>query len=266
MPISQLMANPLPGGKTGVLIVSPTRELASQIAEEAKVLATFHKLTVQVWRCSRWMAALAAQHAASVAPLMWSCPMGPTGCVLRCFRARMVAGCDLVGLRVVLWPGSVLVKSSAHLTVTKASEHSSMQMTGAVKDVSGMSVHECCLQVMVGGTNQNRDLSTFRSAVPNILIATPGRLNDNLQQVRWPRWVLDDCAAAFCGGTYGFNLAVSCASPVAYVLPEGSTAIQVGSIKAHAHEQLIICFRIAIGLGTCLCMARHVATNLSVRC
>ena len=37
---------------------------------------------------------------------------------------------------------------------------------------------------MVGGTNQNRDLSTFRSAVPDILIATPGRLNDNLQQDR----------------------------------------------------------------------------------
>ena len=40
------------------------------------------------------------------------------------------------------------------------------------------------LQVMVGGTNQNRDLSTFRAAVPDILIATPGRLNDNLQQDR----------------------------------------------------------------------------------
>ncbi len=50
------MANPLPRGKTGVLIVSPTRELASQIAEEAKVLATFHKLTVQVRRWSPWMA------------------------------------------------------------------------------------------------------------------------------------------------------------------------------------------------------------------
>ena len=46
----QLMANPLPRGKTGVLVISPTRELASQIAEEAKVLATFHKLTVQVRR------------------------------------------------------------------------------------------------------------------------------------------------------------------------------------------------------------------------
>ncbi len=44
----QLMRAPLPRGKTGVLVVSPTRELAAQIAEEAKVLATFHKLTVQV--------------------------------------------------------------------------------------------------------------------------------------------------------------------------------------------------------------------------
>ena len=41
------MSSPLPRGKTGVLVISPTRELAAQIAEEAKVLATFHKLTVQ---------------------------------------------------------------------------------------------------------------------------------------------------------------------------------------------------------------------------
>ena len=44
------MRSPLPRGKTGVLVVSPTRELAAQIAEEAKVLATFHKLTVQARR------------------------------------------------------------------------------------------------------------------------------------------------------------------------------------------------------------------------
>ena len=47
-----------------------------------------------------------------------------------------------------------------------------------------MPYHAARMQVMVGGTNQNRDLSTFRSAVPDVLIATPGRLNDNLQQVR----------------------------------------------------------------------------------
>lgn len=34
-------------GKIGALIVSPTRELASQIGEEAKTLATFHGFTVQ---------------------------------------------------------------------------------------------------------------------------------------------------------------------------------------------------------------------------
>ena len=50
--LPQLMRSPLPRGKTGVLVVSPTRELAAQIAEEAKVLATFHKLTVQVQRSS----------------------------------------------------------------------------------------------------------------------------------------------------------------------------------------------------------------------
>lgn len=35
-------------------------------------------------------------------------------------------------------------------------------------------------QVMVGGTNQASDLSKMRTAAPDILVATPGRLNDNL--------------------------------------------------------------------------------------
>ena len=34
-------------GKIGALVVSPTRELATQIAEEAKTLATFHGFGVQ---------------------------------------------------------------------------------------------------------------------------------------------------------------------------------------------------------------------------
>lgn len=33
---------------------------------------------------------------------------------------------------------------------------------------------------MVGGTNQASDLSKMRTAPPDILVATPGRLNDNL--------------------------------------------------------------------------------------
>lgn len=37
------------------------------------------------------------------------------------------------------------------------------------------------LQVMVGGTNQGSDLSRMRARAPDILVATPGRLNDNLQ-------------------------------------------------------------------------------------
>ena len=37
------------------------------------------------------------------------------------------------------------------------------------------------LQVMVGGTNQASDLSRMRARAPDILVATPGRLNDNLQ-------------------------------------------------------------------------------------
>ena len=35
-------------------------------------------------------------------------------------------------------------------------------------------------QVMVGGTNQASDLSKMRNAPPDILVATPGRLNDNM--------------------------------------------------------------------------------------
>jgi DEAD/DEAH box helicase len=34
---------------------------------------------------------------------------------------------------------------------------------------------------MVGGTNQSSDLSKMRARAPDILVATPGRLNDNLQ-------------------------------------------------------------------------------------
>ena len=37
---------------------------------------------------------------------------------------------------------------------------------------------------MVGGTNQNSDLTRFRSKTPDILVATPGRLNDNLKTDR----------------------------------------------------------------------------------
>ncbi len=36
-------------------------------------------------------------------------------------------------------------------------------------------------QVMVGGTNQAADLSRFKARAPDVLVATPGRLNDNLQ-------------------------------------------------------------------------------------
>lgn len=37
-------------GETAILVISPTRELAAQIAVEAKALSTFHGLTTQV-RC-----------------------------------------------------------------------------------------------------------------------------------------------------------------------------------------------------------------------
>ena len=37
------------------------------------------------------------------------------------------------------------------------------------------------LQCIYGGTNIKSDLSKFRRAYPDILIATPGRLNDHLQ-------------------------------------------------------------------------------------
>lgn len=37
-----------PAGKISALIISPTRELASQIAVEAEQLGKFHNITVQV--------------------------------------------------------------------------------------------------------------------------------------------------------------------------------------------------------------------------
>ena len=59
--LEQLAGNRLAKGRTGVMIISPTRELASQIAEEAKQLSLFHNFVVQVmynrpclqYRCHR---------------------------------------------------------------------------------------------------------------------------------------------------------------------------------------------------------------------
>ena len=36
-------------------------------------------------------------------------------------------------------------------------------------------------QVVVGGTNQRTDLKRFRDGWPDILVGTPGRLNDHLE-------------------------------------------------------------------------------------
>ena len=38
-----------------------------------------------------------------------------------------------------------------------------------------------CMQTVVGGTNLNTDVSRMRRRVPDILVATPGRLLDHLQ-------------------------------------------------------------------------------------
>lgn len=48
-----------PSGKISALIISPTRELASQIAVEAEQLGKFHNITVQVshlWYHAHWIA------------------------------------------------------------------------------------------------------------------------------------------------------------------------------------------------------------------
>lgn len=43
-----MLKEPAGRGKVAMLIISPTRELAAQIAEEAKQLVRHHKLGVQV--------------------------------------------------------------------------------------------------------------------------------------------------------------------------------------------------------------------------
>ena len=40
------------------------------------------------------------------------------------------------------------------------------------------------VQVVVGGTNMNREASEFRQTPPAVLVATPGRLNDHLENTR----------------------------------------------------------------------------------
>eukprot|EP01116_Phalansterium_solitarium_P021289 TRINITY_DN6559_c0_g1_i1.p1 TRINITY_DN6559_c0_g1~~TRINITY_DN6559_c0_g1_i1.p1 ORF type:complete len:662 (-),score=187.74 TRINITY_DN6559_c0_g1_i1:493-2382(-) len=46
--VERMMRNPAGHGKVSILVISPTRELAAQIAVEAEALAKFHLLTVQV--------------------------------------------------------------------------------------------------------------------------------------------------------------------------------------------------------------------------
>lgn len=50
----------------------------------------------------------------------------------------------------------------------------------AVEAKALCSFHHLTYQVMVGGTNQKADLAKMRQNPPDILVATPGRLNDNL--------------------------------------------------------------------------------------
>ena len=40
------------------------------------------------------------------------------------------------------------------------------------------------MQVVVGGTNMNREANDLRRSPPHILVATPGRLNDHLENTR----------------------------------------------------------------------------------
>lgn len=58
-------------GKISTLVISPTRELASQIAVEAEALGRFHDITVQVHRLQMsmsvvWMLELTVLHSGAV--------------------------------------------------------------------------------------------------------------------------------------------------------------------------------------------------------
>ena len=48
----QVLQNPVGQGKIAMLVLSPTRELAAQIAEEAKQLLRFQRMHVQARMCS----------------------------------------------------------------------------------------------------------------------------------------------------------------------------------------------------------------------
>lgn len=45
--------------------------------------------------------------------------------------------------------------------------------------------HRLSVKAVFGGTSMARDASLFRRQVPDILVATPGRLLDHLQETRW---------------------------------------------------------------------------------
>lgn len=49
---TQMLVEPAGRNKIAMLVISPTRELAAQIAEEAKQLTKLHRLGIQV--STRW--------------------------------------------------------------------------------------------------------------------------------------------------------------------------------------------------------------------
>lgn len=78
-------------GKIGALVVSPTRELATQIAEEAKTLATFHGLGVQArpgpkqpWVCG---------HSRRLAVCTQARLLSPGACSLYCQSLQRACVC-----------------------------------------------------------------------------------------------------------------------------------------------------------------------------
>ena len=58
----QMLKRP-PNRSIGILVISPTRELAAQIAEEAKQLTKFQEMRIQVWHPFGELLSLEYQHA-----------------------------------------------------------------------------------------------------------------------------------------------------------------------------------------------------------
>lgn len=153
--IEALIRAPVPRGSIGVLVLSPARELALQIEAEAKQLTRFQNLKTQVRAAS-------LAEGGCLLTCLWH------GCCRACHcdqpcRCPVISTCK----NGYCWSlSSICYCKTVYVRLQSATVLGLLPPAG---------------QAIVGGTSMHRDLQALKRAAPDVLIATPGRLNDHLQ-------------------------------------------------------------------------------------